>query len=81
MLTAPVPIEEQSLYDDAFLVIRLGYSLDALAKARRVGRLRHVRRGGRPLYLGSWLLTWLESEAKEGAGRNNNAPRGQGAAS
>jgi hypothetical protein len=70
MLTAPVRIEAQSLYDDAFLVIRLGYSLDALARARRLGRLRHARRGGRALYLGAWLLDWLEREANERGGAN-----------
>jgi hypothetical protein len=68
-------IEPDLIYDDGPLVLDLGMSGGALAKARRSGALRYTRKGGRVLYLGRWILDWLEKDeasaapAMEGASR------------
>jgi hypothetical protein len=55
-------IEPDLIYDDGPLVLDLGMSGGALAKARRSGALRYTRKGGRVLYLGRWILDWLEKD-------------------
>ncbi len=57
----PMRIEADCLYDDASLLV-LGLSPDALVRARKAGALRSVRagRGGRAIYLGRWILDWLD---------------------
>jgi hypothetical protein len=62
MLT-PVRIDPSSLYDDGALRQSLGLTAATLAKARQAGTLRHTRQGSRTMYLGSWILSWLESQA------------------
>ena len=42
----------------------VGISAESLARARQVGELRHTRKGRRILYLGQWILDWLEQDAK-----------------
>jgi hypothetical protein len=68
----PVLIEHEALYDDGSLRQALGLTDAALANARRAGTLRYTRQGKRTLYLGKWILAWLESQA---------APRPNGVAS
>ncbi len=59
----PVLIEPGALYDDGSLRQALGLTDAALANARRAGVLRYTRQGKRTLYLGKWILAWLESQA------------------
>lgn len=57
---SPVRIEPESLYHDAALVLLLGTTHAALARARRAGVLRHTRQGRRVFYRGAWVLDWLD---------------------
>ena len=57
----PVLIKPEALYDDGSLRQALGLTEAALATARRAGTLRYARQGKRTLYLGKWVLAWLES--------------------
>jgi hypothetical protein len=59
-MVAPLPIDPTSIYDDGSVSLNLGIPDSVLAKARREGRLRFTRQGRRVLYLGRWLLEWLE---------------------
>jgi len=62
----PLSIEPSALYDDGALQLAAGLTPATLARARRSGRLRHTRQGKRVLYLGQWLLDWLEAESRQG---------------
>ena len=64
------PIESCAVYDDAALQLSLGVSADALAGARKAGTLKFTRKGRRILYLGQWILDWLEADAHVGKGVN-----------
>jgi len=61
------PIDPDAIYDDGPLVIDLGMRGSSLARARRSGALRYTRKGGRVLYLGRWILDWLEEEQSPGS--------------
>jgi hypothetical protein len=63
----PVLIAPEALYDDGSLHQVLGLTDAALANARRAGTLRYTKQGQRTLYLGKWILDWLESQAEHGA--------------
>jgi len=65
----PVSIEPRQVYDDGALFVTLGLSPSTLATARRSGALRFTRRGKRTLYLGQWLLDWLESDTQQPSGK------------
>jgi hypothetical protein len=62
-MTGAVSVDPTGIYDDGALCCALGLSAAALARARREGRLRYARQGRRILYLGSWVLQWLEESA------------------
>jgi hypothetical protein len=57
----PVRIEPDALYDDGSLYQLIGLTQTSLLAARRGGRLRYSRQGNRVIYLGCWILQWLES--------------------
>jgi len=61
MLTG-ISLDPETVYDDGAMYCLLGLSAAALARARRLGRLRYTRQGSRVLYLGEWILEWLRSE-------------------
>jgi hypothetical protein len=65
---SPVRIDPDGIYDDGTLVLSLGLTHAALLRARRSGRLRHMRSGRRILYRGQWLIDWLDTAA-DSAGR------------
>jgi hypothetical protein len=65
-MVSPVSIDPQAVYDDGALHCELGLSSAALARARRAGELRYVRKGNRTLYLGEWVLEWLQADAAKG---------------
>ncbi len=60
-----VSIEPTCVYDDSCLQAGIGISPTTLAQARRSGKLRFARTGKRVLYLGKWLIEWLEQDATE----------------
>jgi hypothetical protein len=59
----PVLIEPTAVFDDGSLYQVFGLSATTLAAARRAGKLRYVRQGHRVLYLGAWVLDWLNAVA------------------
>jgi hypothetical protein len=61
-----VSIEPMGVYDDTSLQASIGISPTSLAQARRSGKLRFARTGKRVLYLGRWIIEWLEQDAAEG---------------
>jgi hypothetical protein len=60
----PVSIQSKAVYDDGALFLSLGLTPAALSKARRGGELRFTRQGKRTLYLGQWVLDWLQATAQ-----------------
>ena len=56
-------IEPRAYYDDGLIYQSLQISPSTLAKARKCGALRFTRKGQRTLYLGQWLLDWLNTDA------------------
>jgi hypothetical protein len=59
----PVLLDPEALYDDGSLRQALGLTPTTLAAGRRSGTLRYTRQGKRTLYLGKWILAWLEAAA------------------
>ena len=60
------PIDPNAVYDGSALSVGLGISAKSLANARLAGDLRHAREGRRILYVGQWVLDWLERDAVSG---------------
>ena len=56
-----VKLEPFGVYDDGSLHLLFGLTPTALAVARRSKRLKHIRAGKRVLYLGQWVLDWLQA--------------------
>ncbi len=69
-MIAPVQIEPSAIYDDGALYQTLGLREGTLARARRAGELRYVRKGPRTLYLGRWLIDWLTRDEASQAPRS-----------
>jgi hypothetical protein len=67
-------IDPDRVYTEGAVALALDLPLATLARARREGRLRFSRQGRRVLYLGKWLLTWLEDDCKGRAMPNEAAP-------
>ena len=61
----PLSIEPAQLYDDGALYLAAGIRPATLARARRDGRLRFTKQGHRVLYLGEWILDWLNAESRQ----------------
>jgi hypothetical protein len=61
----PISIKPDAVYDDGALYLSLGLTAAALAKARRSGALRFTRQGKRTLYLGQWILDWLQADDRQ----------------
>lgn len=57
-------IKPEAIYDDGRLA-DFGLSAAALRRARAAGKLRFTRQGKRCIYLGRWLLDWLEADSRE----------------
>jgi hypothetical protein len=65
-MTGCVRIEPTGIYDDGALYHALEVGSTTLARARRAGKLRFTKKGNRILYLGAWVLEWLQlAEDKE----------------
>jgi hypothetical protein len=58
-------IHPTAVYSNDDLSSLIDVSPDALAKARRSGALRWVRKGRRVIYLGEWVLDWLRAGGEE----------------
>lgn len=65
------PIDAAAVYDDAALQTSLGIGGETLHAARKAGQLRFTRKGRRILYLGQWILNWLEADASAAKGGHN----------
>ena len=48
----------------ARLRAELGLTLRTVARARRDGKLRFARQGHRILYLGQWVVDWLQADSR-----------------
>ena len=59
------PVNPTSIYDDSTIQQSLGISAESLKRARKMRKLRFAKNGHRILYLGRWLIDWLESEATD----------------
>jgi len=55
-------IDPHCVYTEGAVALALDLPLATLARARRERRLQFSRQGKRVLYLGKWLLAWLESD-------------------
>lgn len=66
-MTSPALIDPAAIYDDGAVVTALDIPSTALIRARRAGRLRYTRQGRRVLYLGRWVLDWLEADGRREA--------------
>jgi hypothetical protein len=64
-----VEIDPERIYDDDALFAALELRQATLARARRCGELRYTRKGQRTLYLGRWILDWLEADVVKEAAR------------
>lgn len=58
-----IRIDPEAIFDDAAVYALLDVSAATLNRARRLNKLRYTRQGRRILYLGRWLLDWLEADA------------------
>jgi hypothetical protein len=67
-MQTPISIEPHQVYDDGALYLTLGLTPTTLATARRSGALRFTRQGKRTLYLGQWILDWLQADDRQGGG-------------
>lgn len=64
-MTSKVLFEPSGVYDDGSIHLALAIPSKTLAHARRSGKLRFTRKGRRVLYLGKWILDWLEMDSKK----------------
>jgi len=67
MSETEIQIEPDGVYDDDRVYLAWEVSAQTLARARREGRLRFSRQGRRILYLGRWLLEWLQAASTQTA--------------
>ncbi len=56
--------DADAVYTDGQLRLLLGLTSATLGRARRNGKLRYSRQGHRILYRGSWILSWLDGDAR-----------------
>lgn len=63
-MTQGVLINSTAVYDSGSLQKLLGISPRVLSNARSEGLLQYTRKGRRTLYLGEWVLRWLETDTQ-----------------
>jgi hypothetical protein len=68
-----INIDPAGIYDDISLSNLLGISTQVIDRARRSGALRSTQKGRRVLFLGAWVLDWLQTD-EEGPGARRLAP-------
>jgi hypothetical protein len=71
----PPPIHPTGCYDLAQARAVLGLTASTLQREVFLRRIRFARRAGRLLFMGSWLIQWLE-DAAEGPGDVAGRPGG-----
>jgi hypothetical protein len=59
-----VSIDPTAIYDDGALYCALGITSAALSKARRSGLLRFSQKGRRILYVGQWIIDWINADGQ-----------------
>lgn len=57
----PIIIDPAAVWEDGQLRLALGLTSSLLSRERREGRLRFKRAGNQILYLGQWILDWLDA--------------------
>jgi hypothetical protein len=57
----PPVIHRDAVYTLSQATHVLGMAEGTLAREIHLGRIRSARRGGRTLFLGAWLIAWVES--------------------
>jgi hypothetical protein len=62
-----ITIDPLAVYTGDQLSAMLDVSEGTLAEARRSGVLRATKKGRRVLFLGKWVLSWLEADGQEAA--------------
>jgi hypothetical protein len=65
MATPTALIDPDGIYTDDTLYLALELRPATLARARREGRLQYAKLGGRHLYFGKWITSWLEAASVE----------------
>jgi hypothetical protein len=63
-MVEPVLLNPDAIYDQGGVVLALGIPSATLDRARREGALRYTRKGRRVLFLGRWILNWLEADSR-----------------
>lgn len=63
-MSGPYQIVPTAFYDDSTLVRQMGLTYGAIDRARKSGELRFTKRGGRTLFLGAWVQSWLACETQ-----------------
>ena len=58
----PITIDPTAIYDGPAIRLMLGVTSATLARARRDGSLRSRTIGKRTVYMGRWVLAWLDSD-------------------
>jgi hypothetical protein len=66
--TSAIHVDPNAVYDDDLLYALLGVTSQTLKKARQGKELRFARKGQRVLYLGQWILDWLNADSAIAAG-------------
>lgn len=69
----PIVFDPDGFYTDDALKQTLGISFVALARARRIGVLKFVRKGRCILYRGDWVLDWLDTNDRHADAGGDNA--------
>jgi hypothetical protein len=63
-MATTISIDPAGIYNDTLLCDLLGISVQTLSRARRSGTLRYTRKGQRVLYVGAWVLDWLQTDER-----------------
>jgi hypothetical protein len=69
-----VTIQPTGIYSSDDVSAMLDVGGETLAKARRTGALRAVRKGRRWIYLGEWLLDWLRHSEEVSQAHRQGGP-------
>ena len=77
-MTETVEFHPNAVYAEGQVRLMLGLSEMSIADARRRGDLRFTRKGNRILFLGQWIIDWLNekpvsSQSQQAAGQEANA--------
>jgi hypothetical protein len=72
-MAGTLSIDPQGIYAENAVARALGIPLGTLREARRSRRLRFSRKGKRVLFLGQWLIDWMQDDTASEQGGISNA--------